>query len=236
MWRKPPLFKALRNAGRTKMKRIVEAFGKLVESPESLLIVLGAVLLALGASGGVTYNNWFPITQLWAQAFLGTAGFILVLVGSFLVRLKPKSPRPYGISITYPEKNDHVHITDVKGTIRKRPTDYSLWLFRVYTDQKYTPVRQINPVEGEQTWQVKGIDVGGTPGENRELRVYLVGRSGQAFLHYYQEASKSHNAVMDNFKVPKDSKDRWVPPIGEPFKDLDMIECDRVPVVRASPP
>jgi hypothetical protein len=238
-------------------KTIVEAISKLVEAPESLLIILGAVLIALGASGGVTYNNWFPILQPWAQALLAAAGFIFVLVGSFLVRLKPKSARPYGISIAHPKPNTAVDVTDVDGTIRKRPNDYSLWIFRLYDNGRYTPMRKIEPVPGEEKWEVKGIDIGGKPGDHRQLAVYLVGPSGEALIHYHLEAVKSHNDIIDkfdmriealnnyyqvalknhnisvsNFDVQKDQKDRWLPAIGEPMKNLDMIECDRVSVTR----
>jgi hypothetical protein len=208
------------------MEAITKAFGKLFESPESLFIVLGAVLVALGASGGVTYNSWFPVGNLWAQALLIAAGFIFALVGSFRVRLKPKSSRPYGISITKPKENEHVHITDVEGTIRKQPTDYSLWIFRVFPDGKYAPARKLNPAQGEDKWEAKGIDIGGKPGEHRELRVYLVGRSGEALIRYYQEAAKSHKDAIDKWEASihpaiVEQKYRWLPAIGEPMKDID---------------
>jgi hypothetical protein len=72
-------------------KAVAEAFQKLLESPQSLLILVGTVLVALGAAGGVTFNNWFPITQQWAQIFLSIVGLLLALFGVLLGVVKPRS-------------------------------------------------------------------------------------------------------------------------------------------------
>ena len=84
-------------------ERTIKAFGegiaKLFENPKSLVIVVGGFLIAFGAAGGVTYNNFFPISQLWQQ------------IGS-LYNEKPASSRPYGISITTPARDANIHATD----------------------------------------------------------------------------------------------------------------------------
>jgi hypothetical protein len=192
-------------------KAVSAALQKLFESPQSLLILVGAALVGLGAAGGVTFNNWFPITQQWAQIFLSIVGLLLALLGVLLGVVKPPSATPYGISITSPTKGAHVHRTNVTGTIRKHPPKgYALWILRIYPDGSYVPLRWVDPPTGEGSWQALDCDIAGQPGDHRRLGAYLVGPSSQIMFDYFQDAAERHNRWMDQLNVPKDAKDRYL--------------------------
>jgi hypothetical protein len=51
---------------------------------------------------------------------------------------------------------------------------------------------------------------------------------------YFEDAAERHNRWMDELKVPKDAKDRYLPAFGA-FTD-DMIRCDTVDVIRSQQP
>jgi hypothetical protein len=221
------------------LKLIREGLAKLFENPESLVILLGGVLVALGAAGGVTYNNFFPITQLWQQVLISVIGLLFALAGVILVQQKPRSPRPYGISITHPGKNESVRITTVKGVIRKRPpVGHALWLLRMYSDGKYVPLQEVDLPNGENEWEVKDCSMGtGAPGTSRTLGAFLVGPSGQVLLKYWSEASRRHRSLvaavdehnsLAESRIPIDTNQRYLPFIWE--QTPDMIECHRVDV------
>ncbi|WP_441238425.1 hypothetical protein [Bradyrhizobium sp. 930_D9_N1_4] len=211
-------------------KAIGEALQKLIESPQSLLIVAGIVLVALGAAGGITYNNWFPIQQQWAQIFVSIVGLLLALIGAFLVLVPPRSATPYGISITFPTTNALVGKTNVSGTIRKHPPKgYALWILRIYPTGEYVPLRKVDLPKGKTTWDALDCDVGGPPGEPRRLGAYLLGPSSQVMFGYWRDAVDRHNRLVDELNVPRERKDRWLPAFKE-FPE-DMIRCDTVNVI-----
>jgi hypothetical protein len=221
------------------LKLIREGLAKLFENPESLVILLGGVLVALGAAGGVTYNNFFPITQLWQQVLVSVMGFLFALAGVILVQQKPRSPRPYGISITHPGKNESVRITTVKGVFRRRPpAGHALWLLRMYSDGKYVPLQEVDLPNGENEWEAKDCSMGtGASGARRTLGAFLVGPSGQVLLRYWNEASRRHRSLvaavdehnsLTESRIPIDTNQRYLPFIWE--QTPDMIECHRVDI------
>jgi hypothetical protein len=123
----------------------------------------------------------------------------------------------------------------VIGTIRKHPPKgYALWILRIFPDGAYVPLRWVDLPTGEGTWQALDCDIGGQPGEHRRLGAYLVGPSSQIMFAYFEDAAERHNRWMDELKVPKDAKDRYLPAFGA-FTD-DMIRCDTVDVIRSQQP
>ena len=211
-------------------KAFSEAFQKLIESPQSLLIVAGIFLVALGAAGGVTYHNLFPIQQQWAQIFVSIVGLLLALFGALLVLVQPRSATPYGISITFPTQNALVRKTKVTGTIRKHPPNgYALWILRIYPSGEYVPLRKVDLHKGQKDWNALDCDVGVPSGESRRIGAYLLGPSSQVMFDYWRDATDRHNRLIDELKVPIDRKDRWLPAFKE-FAE-DMIRCDTVDVI-----
>jgi hypothetical protein len=224
---------------------MIKAFGegipKLFENPKSLVIVVGGFLIAFGAAGGVTYNNFFPIPQLWQQVVVSVAGFLFAIAGVILVQREPTSSRPYGISITAPGRDADIRVTDVIGVFKKRfPTElYALWLLRIYPDDRYAPMREVRlPAEGTE-WVVRELNMGdGKPGERRTIGAFLIGPSGQVIFKYWSEAVErhrrlvdaveKHNAANDANKIPLDDYTRYLPSIKG--QTTDMIECHRVDV------
>lgn len=213
-------------------KAISEAVQKLFESTELLLIVLGILVVIFGAAGGVTYNNWFPISQQWAQIFVSIVGLLFALCGVLFVLVKPRSARPYGISITSPTRGAQIKRTNVTGTIRKLPPkEYKLWILRIYPTDEYQPLRKISLNKGQKDWEARDCDIGGKPGESRRLGACLIGPTSQILFEYFLFATDRHNRMMDELNVPQDKKDRWLPPLKE-FGE-DMIMCDAVDVIRS---
>jgi hypothetical protein len=168
----------------------------------------------LGAAGGVTFKGWFPITEQWAQIFLSAVGLLLALAGLLFGIVQPRSATPYGISITSPTKGSQVSRPNVTGTIRKNPPKhFALWILRIYPDGRYIPLRLVDLPKGATTWEAFDCDVGGDPGEPRRLGAYLVGPSAKIMFDYVREAVQRHNRWMDELKVPKDAKERYLPAI-----------------------
>lgn len=185
-------------------KAISEAVQKLFESPQSLLIVLGISVVIFGAAGGVTYNNWFPIPQQWAQIFVSIVGLVFALFGVLLVLVKPRSAGPYGISITSPTKGTQVTKTNVTGTIRKLPPkEYAFWILRIYPTEEYQPLRKVTLVKGQTAWEARDCDIGGKPGDSRRLGAYLIGPTSQILIEYFRYATDRHNRMMDELNVPQ---------------------------------
>jgi CheY-like chemotaxis protein len=78
------------------IKEFSEAIAKLFENPVSLLIVLGGLLVAVAAAGGITYNNFFPIPHPGQQVLLGAFGFALALAGVVLAQRQARRTPPLG--------------------------------------------------------------------------------------------------------------------------------------------
>jgi hypothetical protein len=190
------------------MTSISETLAKLLETPESLLILLGAAFIALGASGGITYNNWFPITEFWGQLAISAAGLVLALGGILMVQQKPRSSGPYGISITNPKSGSVRETEDVRGSIKKRPpNDYQLWLLRFYPDGRYVPIQEVQLRDRADEWEVKDCDVGGKGKSNdkRTLAAYLVGPYTQELFKFRKEASDRYYGLIKSVEKFNDS-------------------------------
>jgi len=211
-----------------------ELLSKLIDSVPVLLIVLGAVLLALGLAGGVTYNQWFPISEIGARIAAGVAGIAVFLLGVSRSKAQVVLPKAkkYGIKIDHPRDSDVVDVVDVRGSIGKPlPEGYTLKIFRIYPGpDSYIPIADARVHVETGKWEAERCDIGGKAGDKRSIGVYLVGPNGTALLHYYEIARRVHRSTMDELRKATGDEGSYLPPIEK--RTPDMIECHRVSVLR----
>jgi len=102
-----------------------EALKKVLETMPALLVVIGALFVALGAAGGVTYNNWLPITQQNWQIAIALLGVALIISGGVTSFRRPghalNDSEYYGIKITSPPSHSEITKTHVTGHTRNFP-------------------------------------------------------------------------------------------------------------------
>ncbi|HEY6141450.1 MAG TPA: hypothetical protein VI670_27145 [Thermoanaerobaculia bacterium] len=209
----------------------------LIESAPTLLIVVGTGLLILGLAGGVTYGNWLPIGEPFARLAAGSVGLALITVGIWLSIANASGNMPnasrYGIEITQPRTGDSVAKIAVRGTIKKPtlPRGFSLHVFRHYPGKdEFVPMSNARIDKQAKTWESGVCDIGGKPGEPRDIAVCLVGPAGKVLLDYYKIAAEKHrDAGKELEKLGQPGS--WAPPIQATTPD--MIECARVAVRRA---
>jgi hypothetical protein len=140
----------------------------------------------------------------------------------------------FGIKIDYPRPNEQVDATiDVSGAITKElPDGYTLRVVRIYSDDSLNPSNRA--VVHIPTWVAPACNIGGKPGELRQLAVFLVGPAGAALFDYFADAARVHNLVRDELRnLTKQDVVPWLPNIKR--QTPDMIECARVSVFRKVP-
>ena len=211
-------------------KAISDALQKLIDRAPLFLVIVGTIVVFIGLAKGITYDNWFPITDDVGRYGAIVVGAVLLLVGLFLFI---KTPAPllkasdYGIVITTPRPYESVDVVEIAGTMKKAPPGgYKLMVLRIYPDTKHRaihPLREVEYGNDGKSWNAKGCDIGGKPGDNRVLGIYLVGQSGLALFDYYDEAAKVHIATKRPNSAP-------LPPIT--VRTPDMIKCEEVALVR----
>jgi hypothetical protein len=212
-----------------------EIVSKLIDSFPALLTVLGVVLVLLGLAGGVSYNQWFPISELEARVAAVVAGTILLGLGFFSWRTRVIVPKAqsYGIEIDYPKDGDRVDIVDVRGRIKKPlPEKYTLRVLRIYPgSDSFVPMGEARVEIGKSTWVAEQCNIGGRTGDRRSIGVYLVGPDGVVLLNYFDKAVRIHRRVMDQLKDASGKEStEYLPNIER--GTTDMIPCARVSVSR----
>jgi hypothetical protein len=202
---------------------IVKSFERILEKPAILVLVLGFVLAVLGAANGIHYKDILPLSDTKAWILLGV-GLVLLLGGAALSvedisnKINAKS---YNIKVTSPLPNETVGIVDIRGTAKRRPpAGYKLMVFRMHQNRSFVPMHEVH-FDTDQSWSLIGCNLGGKPGDNRTIGVYLVGKSGQALIRYYKEADEFHRNV-------KTKADEYLPRITEMTED--MVCCVEVTV------
>ena len=210
-------------------KAIGETVAKLFDKPAIFLMIFGVVFIALGISGGLTYQtSSFTVVEAWRYVSLGF-GTVMLLWGSVLATRRPVPPikaDEYGIKITNPQEREQVDIVSVKGTIKKAPPEgYKLMVLRIYPNSRngIHPLKEVKFTD-DKTWHADDCDMGGKTDDRRTVGAYLVGPSGQALFRYYSEAANQHYELRNvkNFK--------YLPLIYE--RTLDMVKGDEVGVRR----
>jgi len=143
-------------------------------------------------------------------------------------------PSSHDIKITEPsEPGRKGSAIDLHGTFKKAPPEgYTLQIFRVYPNARFTPLRQARIDPKRRKWDALSCDPGGKTGDKRELAVYMVGPGGKVLIDYYSRASQVFYQVRERLIKISSSEDvAWLPAmeIGTP----DMVECDRILVEKA---
>jgi hypothetical protein len=195
---------------------------KVLENTPLVIMVIGLVLVVIGAAGGLAKADLRIDSSPWriALAIMGTIVFIVG--GLFLWREKSGATsakdlsKDYGIKITYPQDAAEVgQEVEVLGTYETRPPDN---LIRVLehspTSQHYWPKRYATFNSKQKTWSAT-TRVGGNPNDKRVIVVASIGEGGRALFDYYE-------------KVGKETK-QW---IGIRTFPSDVKECDRIIVKR----
>jgi hypothetical protein len=204
-----------------------------------IVTIFGVVIVLLAAVGQFKYGGFVivPIDAPWRVA-LGIFGIALVLSGFYFRRDNaavgnniPKA-EDHAVQIVSPIQNAKVKMTDVRGTIQKMPPDgYNLWIFRVYSDGRYYPLRECSINEKEKTWDAFDCDPGGNQGEFKSLAAYIVGPDGQALIHYNQEAVQRFKPIRDQLEAATQKPVASLPSILKRTKDT--VPCASVRVEKA---
>jgi len=204
----------------------------------NLLLVLGAIFIALGAAGGVTYNRWFPIdNESWRTVVVATGVIFIVLY--FVVRRKPitaldpRAVKSLGIKIDHPESNATITgKVDVKGTIaRPLPNGYELRILRGYPQGGFVPNAQSLCDHDKKTWLVQQFDIGGAKDESRTIEAWLVGPDGRLLLDTWLAAHEVHRGTISQVeKFAPNERVTWLKPITQGTSD--MYRCAWIKVTR----
>jgi hypothetical protein len=205
---------------------IVKGFERILERPVILVLILGAVLFVLGAASGVQYNGWLPL-DAYGRWFVLGVGLLLLLGGAALCvddANKQIDIAHCKIKVTTPKEEQTVEVPDVEGTIEQLPPrGQELWILQIYPERDFVPLKRVELKSGIKTWLARKCFLGGEPGDSRTIGAYLVGKSGQALLQYYEEATEFHDRTKANPKV-------YLPKIQ--VMTEDMVRCDEVDVVK----
>jgi hypothetical protein len=149
----------------------------LLNSP-NLILVVGGILVLLGSAGGVTYHQWFPITDRGWRIFVVVLGVPVLGLYFWLPKdsakkLTDRMIKSLGIKIDYPESNTIITgSTDVRGTIAKPiPKGDELRILRGYPRGGFVPDAYCFCDANKNTWLAQHFDIGGereaTAGESR---------------------------------------------------------------------
>ncbi len=200
-----------------------------------LFFVAGIAVVILAAANGIAYKGIFQFKDTSGRVFAAVFGVALIVIGFVTDRFSGSGSRPsakeYAIEITHPQPGDTAAKFDMRGKIaRKLPPGYDLWVFRMYTNGRFWPVRKCTVYENDGEWEAVNCDLGVSSGK-KDLAVYLVGTDGAALIQYVYASSSNLNAVRDQLSAQIDVD--FIPP--SPLVDTrtrDMIECKRVRVQR----
>ena len=176
-----------------------------------LLLIIGLLMLGFSLYAGVTATEVDPGRKQTTEP-----------------RSNNINPKTYGIVIVAPKEG--IKITPpvkIQGTIKAKLADLELWLVNVGEADgadAYWPQRQVHP-EKNNKWSVTYTPPPGFgDGDRRRLRLYLVGKDGQALIKAFR---KTHEVLAQ----PQGLK--WV---GLTKLTSDMIlACDQLQIVLASP-
>ena len=196
------------------MKELAAIVGKLVQSVPALMIVLGAILIVLGLAKGIQYQNWLPLDESPMRITAIAIGILVLGLGAWFSKTRANEivdPKSYGIAITLPKPGNSPGRVDVHGTFKKKPPEgYVLRVLRVYPNEEHIPLGHAKFDERKGTWEVLNCDIGGEPGDPRDLVAALVGPSGSALFEYFDHAAALHNTTLRQYSCSE--KRRYVSP------------------------
>jgi hypothetical protein len=188
-----------------------------------VLTMLGLVLLLIIIVSLLAYHRPEALAGLRPTTTQGSASTSAVAM---------PDARSHTVSITAPIKDTFVTTVNVEGTIDKElPEGYTLWVFRIYPNDDFVPLRKAKIDIRTRIWRALSCDIGGKSGDKREFAAYIVGPSGAAFIEYYFAASRAHKQVRDQLVRLTPNEDiPWPPVIRN--GTTDMVDCARVSVQR----
>ena len=112
------------------------------------------------------------------------------------------------------------------------PAGYRLWVFRVYDDGRFFPLRPCIVSSGNDQWEAPNCDVGGKSGDSRSFSVNIVGQDGEALITYVRDAHDRFKPIRDRLVSTSGSTDvPYMPSVDTRTKDI--IQCALVRVERA---
>jgi hypothetical protein len=215
--------------------------GKVVEvllTSPNLILVLGGIFVVLGASGGVTYQGWFPIAdEIWRLLLVAVGitllGLYFLLPKDSARKLSDRTIKSLGIKIEYPESNAVITgKTEVRGTIAKPlPEGYELCILRGYPAGGYIPHGYCVCDPDKKTWYVAQFDIGGEKNDSRRIEAWLVGPDGRLLLDTWLAAHEVHRASNSRLQeLASAERPTWLKPIAKATSD--MYRCDWIKVTR----
>jgi hypothetical protein len=208
-----------------------------VKSFTTLALVVGAVLVVLGASGSLRIGDSVTYTSSNPVALFVCGGALIVLAAAayFMERRASADrtpipdPADFGIKIIRPSNDVSVGMrTDVFGSIDKPvPKGYRLQIIRrrETTPEGYFPekIAEVDPTGLH--WAANGCWVGGNTGDGRILEAVLVGPDGALLFDTWR---RSEQAFAE--QTPGQGGRALSPAIkGFP---ADTVSCARVRVVQ----
>jgi hypothetical protein len=195
----------------------------LVKNTPLAVVVIGVLLVVIGAAGGLPQLSLKVAEPGWRFAS-GAAGTLVAGFGGFLILRAPSRSsnlaalaEGYGLKIFSPvNASDVKEYVGVFGTFKNRPPDKSVWIIERSLRSGVNSFKR-RPLfdETDKRWSAPQCRLGGKTGEKRVLFVAVVGDSGQALADYY-------------FKVGNETG-QWP---GIETLPLDIVPCDSIQVRR----
>ncbi|NEH99228.1 hypothetical protein U8P76_01720 [Rhizobium johnstonii] len=231
---------------------IKEISQSLLGNIKALILIVGVILVILGASGGITYGGYLIISNEYTRMAIGLLGVVLIAIAILLHVFSDGSiddlyqridPKIYGVEITHPKNGDIVDVFNVDGSIKRQiPPGYEIVLIEFYPQVgRFRPVGHVFVDKTKNTWRAEGIEIYGKGQQTRLICVYLVGKAGMILLEYFRNAGKIHYETINALKAARaelnldpEAAVQWLPLI--PTRTPDMFECDHVSVTRKTRP
>jgi hypothetical protein len=206
-------------------------------------LVAGTFFMIVGATGTVPFISQ-QVVEVYFQILIFVSGLALigfsVYAGMAAREVDPGkgppgeprsnkiNPKAYGVLIATPKEGaETVPPVEIEGTIKAKLGDLELWLVNVSEISGapgYWPQRQVYP-DNKNKWSVTYTPLYFENGERRRLRLYFVGKDGQALMTAYRR-------INDEFAAP--NKLRWV---GLTKLTADMVPaCDPLQIILRRPP
>jgi hypothetical protein len=215
-----------------------EALSRLWEIFIIILVVAGVVIVVVAAAKGIKIKDWsLSLPDPTSRILLAAFGLLVMALGIYLRKTGsstetslPKK-EDYGIKISYPQSGSKVGNVDVGGTIKKAlPSGFSLWVFRVYDDGRFYPLRQCMISENGDGWEAPNCDPGGKSRDKRWFSVNLVGPDGSALISFVDEAVKRITPVREELAALTGKDVPYLPSV--PKRTRDMVPCDSIRIER----
>lgn len=241
------LFKIMSAKSILALKDVFDTYSKIA-------LVLGVLLVVLGAAGGIAYQSYLPIQNLWAR-------ILLMLIGAFIVvfsfsknetktELSSADIEKLGIKIRSPRANDKIRgkIRVVVEASKAMPEGYELHVLRGYPHENgFVPNAKAQKTTNQLEWIVEEFDIAGVKDDVRRIEAWLVGINGRALLENWQVnhrvlvgANGSLKGIKEKAIGLPESQVNWLPAIKVNWlpaiqtKTTDMHRCDSISVTKDS--